>query len=50
VGRYEEAIEALELAGPNPAAKAGAYDLRRAELRAAREEQRLRRMVQGAGR
>jgi tetratricopeptide (TPR) repeat protein len=49
VGRYEEAIEATEAAARSPAAKPAAYDARLAELRAARDAQRTRRMVQGAG-
>jgi hypothetical protein len=49
VGRYDEALEALELAARLPAARAGGYDERLAALRAAREEQRTRRLVQGAG-
>jgi tetratricopeptide (TPR) repeat protein len=49
VGRYDEAIDALELAGRSPAAKAGAYEQRLAALRLAREELRTRRLVQGVG-
>ena len=47
VGRYDEAIAALEVAAGLPSARPGAYDARLAELRAAREEQRARRLVQG---
>jgi tetratricopeptide (TPR) repeat protein len=47
VGRFDEAIEVLELAARAPSVKAGAYDARLAGLRAARDEQRARRVVQG---
>ncbi len=47
VGRYDEAAAALEVAAGLPSARPGAYDARLAGLRAAREEQRARRLVQG---
>jgi Tfp pilus assembly protein PilF len=47
VGRYDEAIDALEAAARQPATKAGAYDAKLVALRAARDEQRIRRMGQG---
>jgi tetratricopeptide (TPR) repeat protein len=47
VGRHDEAIEALEFASRAPAARPGAYEARIAELRAARDEQRVRRATQG---
>ncbi|HET8542013.1 MAG TPA: O-antigen ligase family protein [Anaeromyxobacter sp.] len=50
VGRYDEAIDALEVAARTPAAKPGAYDVRLSELRAARDEQRLRVEAQDASR
>ncbi len=47
VGRYDDAVDALEIAAKQPVAKPGAYDDRLAKLRAAGDEQRIRRAVQG---
>ncbi len=47
VGRFDDAVDALEIAAKQPASKAGAYDERLAKLRAARDEQRIRRGGQG---
>ncbi len=47
VGRYDEAIDALEQASRSPAAKPAAYEPRLAELRKWREQQREQRMMQG---
>ena len=50
VGRYDEAIDALEQAARSPAAKEGAYEPRLADLRRAREQQREQRAIQGLDR
>jgi tetratricopeptide (TPR) repeat protein len=48
LGRYDDAIDATELAARLPGAKPGQYDAQLVQLRAAREEQKVRRAVQGA--
>ncbi len=45
-GRYDDALDALEVAAKQPVTAPGAYDAKLAQLRAEREEQRLRRAVQ----
>jgi O-antigen ligase len=49
MGRFDEAIGALEVAAGSPGATPGAYEERLAKLHAALDEQRIRRAVQGAG-
>jgi len=50
VGRYDEAIDAIEHASRVPAVKPGAYEARLEALRRAREEQREQRLIQGLAR
>ena len=47
VGRYDEAIDALEIASHTPGAKSGAYEARLEQLRYARESQQQRRILEG---
>jgi tetratricopeptide (TPR) repeat protein len=49
VKRFDEAIDALELAGRKPGVPAGAFDARVAELREAKEAERLRWIEAGMG-
>jgi hypothetical protein len=48
VGRFDDALEALEVAARQPGARPGQYDAELASLRSARDAQRLRRMADGA--
>jgi tetratricopeptide (TPR) repeat protein len=45
VGRFDEAIDALEIASRRPDARPGAYDARLSALRDARERQRLKQQL-----
>ncbi len=45
VGLYDEAVDSLEVAARQPATKPGTYDAKLAALKAARDEQQLRKAV-----
>jgi len=46
VGRFDESIDALEVASRRPEAKPGAYDARLSQLREARDRQRLKQQLE----
>jgi tetratricopeptide (TPR) repeat protein len=48
VGRYADAIEALEMASRNSPGTSTAYEARIGELRSARDQQRMRSYVDGS--